>query len=125
MMLPQTNRKGASAFAKSSTVKTQLDSAHMFLMQDTSYSNRSAYKNCKPGTRKECHAYLDSLASIVEADGTDNVRRAYEEKIDIFNTTETLYRFFLPRDFEDPTSGKFWGAIRNMLEVSAIPHTLP
>lgn len=117
MMLPQTNRKGAPAFTKSSTVKTQLDSAHMFLMQDTSYSNRSAYKSCKPGTRKECHAYLDSLASIVEADGTDDVRRAYEEKIDIFNTTETLYRFFLPQDFEDPTSGKFWGAIRNMLEL--------
>ncbi|KAF7542504.1 hypothetical protein G7Z17_g11507 [Cylindrodendrum hubeiense] len=117
MMLPKPNRKRASAFAQNTAVKAQLDSAHMFLMQDTSYSNRSAYKSCQTATRKECYEYLNWLASKVEDNGTEEVRRAYEEKIDIFNTTETLYRFFIPRDFEDPTSRKFWGAVRSMLEL--------
>ncbi|KAH7171172.1 hypothetical protein EDB81DRAFT_851830 [Dactylonectria macrodidyma] len=120
LMLPQANRKRTSTSTQSVAVKAQLDSVDKFLTQSTSYSNRSAYKSCKSATRKECHEYLAGIASDVEANGTEEVRRAYEEKIDIFNTSKTLYRFFLPQDFEGPTSGKFWGAIRIMLELKQL-----
>ncbi|KAH7163280.1 hypothetical protein B0J13DRAFT_538265 [Dactylonectria estremocensis] len=120
LLLPQVNRKRTSASTQSTTVKAHLNSVDTFLTQNTSYSERSAYKKCISRTRRECHEYLAGIASDVEVNGTEEVRRAYEEKIDIFNTSKTLYSFFLPQDFEDPTSGKFWGAIRSMLELKQL-----
>ncbi|KAK7423282.1 hypothetical protein QQX98_001072 [Neonectria punicea] len=120
MTLLPGDRKRTSAFAEKTAVKTQLDAAHKFLMWDTSYSNRRAYESCEPSTMKECREYLSSLASEVGDNGTDEVRRAYEEKIDVFNAAEMLHKFFLPRNTDDPTSGKFWGAIRKMLQLRAL-----
>ncbi|KAJ4272093.1 hypothetical protein NW762_000803 [Fusarium torreyae] len=80
-------------------LEAQLDAAERFLTSETTYSDRKAYKFCKTATRKECYDYLAGLADRVEDDGSDDVRRAYEEKIDIFNAADIIYTSFLPMDF--------------------------
>lgn len=104
--------------AGSATLEAQLEAAEKFITAETTYSNRKTYTSCREATKIECYLYLASLADRVEAEGSDPVRRAYEEKIDIFNAADVIYSFFLPTEFEGPMSGKFWGAIRIMIEVS-------
>lgn len=92
--------------------------AEKFLTQETTFSNRRAYKDSTESTRDEAYVYLTSLAQKVEESGSDSVRLAYEKRIDIFNAADSLYGLFLPKGFDDPTSRKFWGALRKMLTVS-------
>ncbi|KAF4455091.1 hypothetical protein F53441_2530 [Fusarium austroafricanum] len=99
-------------------LEVQLDAAEKFLTGDTTYSDRKAYKTCKEATRKECYDYLAELASRVEDDESDSLRRAYEEKIDIFNAADIVFSFFLPLSFDGPMVGRFWGAIRTMIELT-------
>lgn len=106
--------------AGSATLEAQLEAAEKFITAETTYSNRKTYKSCKESTKMECYLYLAGLADRVEAQGSDQVRRAYEEKIDIFNAADVIYNFFLPANFEGPMAGKFWGALRTMLEVSYV-----
>ncbi|KAM5356047.1 hypothetical protein ACJ41O_002693 [Fusarium nematophilum] len=103
-----------------SSLEAHLDAAERFLAVETTYSNRKAYKSCRGATRKECYGYMKSLADGVEKSASDDVRRSYEVKIDIFNAADVIYTFFLPIAFEDPTSSKFWGAVRSMIELSIL-----
>ncbi|KAF4448955.1 hypothetical protein FALBO_16728 [Fusarium albosuccineum] len=109
--------EGLRATTGLTSLKTQLAAAEKFLTVETTYSNRKAYKCCEVSTRTECYAYLTSLADRVEEDGSDKMRRTYEEKIDIFNAADIMYAFFLPMEFEGPMSGKFWGAVRKMIHL--------
>ncbi|KAM0564102.1 hypothetical protein ACHAPJ_000311 [Fusarium lateritium] len=101
-------------------LEAQLDAAERFLTSETTYSDRKAYKFCKTATRKECYDYLAGLADGVEDDGSDDVRRAYEEKIDIFNAADVIYTSFLPMDFTCSMADKFWGAVRTIIELSIL-----
>ncbi|KAM0437708.1 hypothetical protein ACHAPT_002073 [Fusarium lateritium] len=112
--------RGLATMAGSATLEAQLEAAERFITVETTYSNRKTYKSCQEGTKMECYLYLTGLADRVEVDGSDHVRRAYEEKIDIFNAADVIYNFFLPADFEGPMSGKFWGALRTMIELSIL-----
>jgi hypothetical protein len=40
----------------------------------------------------------------------------------VFNAADTLFRCFLPVDFEGPTVGQYWGAVQSLVDVS---ETLP
>lgn len=99
-------------------LEVQLDAAERFLTCETTYSDRKAYKSCETATRSECYDYLAGLASRVEDDGSDIVRRTYEERVDIFNAVDIVYTFFLPLNFNGSMVGKFWGAVRTLIEVS-------
>ncbi|CAJ0546131.1 Ff.00g096040.m01.CDS01 [Fusarium sp. VM40] len=101
-------------------LEVQLDAAERFLTCETTYSDRKAYKSCETATRSECYDYLAGLASRVEDDGSDIVRRTYEERVDIFNAVDIVYTFFLPLNFNGSMVGKFWGAVRTLIELSIL-----
>ncbi|KAF9763786.1 hypothetical protein IL306_002999 [Fusarium sp. DS 682] len=101
-------------------LEAQLDAAETFLTCDTTYADRKAYKTCKEATRKECYDYLVELSSRVEDDESDSLQHAYEEKIDIFNAADVVYSFFLPIGFNGPMVGKFWGAVRSIIELTML-----
>lgn len=98
-------------------LEAQLDAAETFLTCDTTYTDRKAYKTCKEATRKECYDYLVELSGRIEEVESDSLRRAYEEKVDVFNAADIVYSFFLPTNFQGPMVGKFWGAVRSITEV--------
>ncbi|KAF4997797.1 hypothetical protein FGRMN_3635 [Fusarium graminum] len=104
-------------------LEVQLDAAERFLTCETNYSDRKVYKTCKTATRSECFKYLTELSDRVENDGSDTVRRTYEERVDVFNAADIIYTFFLPMDFDGPMVGKFWGAIRTLIELSSLNDT--
>ncbi|KAF4342600.1 hypothetical protein FBEOM_3457 [Fusarium beomiforme] len=101
-------------------LEAQLDAAETFLTCNTTYADRKAYKTCKESTRKECYDYLVELSSLVEEDESDSSQRAYEEKIDVFNAADVVYSFFLPTSFNGPMVGKFWGAVRSIIELTML-----
>lgn len=87
-------------------------------MHETSFSNRKEYKGAKESNRDEVLNYLKGIAGKVDEDGTDEVRRAYEERIDIFTAADLVHGLFLPNGFDDPTSKKFWGSLKEIVKVS-------
>ncbi|PCD45437.1 hypothetical protein AU210_000871 [Fusarium oxysporum f. sp. radicis-cucumerinum] len=101
-------------------LEAQLDAAETFLTCDTTYTDRKAYKTCKEATRKECYDYLVELSGRIEEVESDSLRRAYEEKVDVFNAADIVYSFFLPTNFQGPMVGKFWGAVRSITEVTML-----
>ncbi|KAF4963227.1 hypothetical protein FZEAL_10947, partial [Fusarium zealandicum] len=109
-VLTLVSRGFKSTQARFAPLEAQLSAAESFLTAETTYSNRKAYKICQTSTRSECYGYLAGLADQVEDKAADDVRRAYDEKVDIFNAADVIYTFFLPMDFADPMSSKFWGA---------------
>ncbi|KAH6898806.1 hypothetical protein B0T10DRAFT_120301 [Thelonectria olida] len=122
MMLPRAISKASASMSGISALKLHLESAHQFLLSSTSYSSRKLYKDCQSSTRKECYDYLEGLPARVDMDQSNALRSLYEAKVDIFNAAEILYEFFLPFNCEDPTSGKFWGAIRVFLNLRTVDH---
>lgn len=114
----QHKRFGISSATSVELLKGQLLAAEKFLTKETTFSNRKAYKDSNESTRDAAYNYLTSLAQKVDDDGSDSVRLAYEKRVDIFNAADSLYRLFLPKGFDDPTSRKFWGALQKMLIVS-------
>ncbi|KAI1065854.1 hypothetical protein LB507_000357 [Fusarium sp. FIESC RH6] len=98
-------------------LEAQLSAAESFLIGETTLSERKAYKACKAGNRAECYAYLSGLSGLVEETGSDTIRRAYQEKVDIFNAADITYSFFIPLDFDGPMIDKFWGALRTLIEL--------
>ncbi|KAG5754472.1 hypothetical protein H9Q70_002923 [Fusarium xylarioides] len=101
-------------------LEAQLDAAETFLTCDTTYTDRKAYKTCKEATRKECYDYLVELAGRIEEAESDSLRRAYEEKLDIFNAVDIVYSFFLPTNFQGPMVGKLWGTVRSITELTML-----
>ncbi|PCD22539.1 hypothetical protein FGRA07_03909 [Fusarium graminearum] len=101
-------------------LEVQLNAAESFLTGETTLSERKAYKTCKSATRIECYEYLTGLAGRVEDNGSDTVRRAYQEKVDIFNAADIIYSFFIPLKFNGPMVDKFWGALRALIELPTI-----
>jgi len=118
LVLPTGGSKGIDAQNSGSEfLEAQLSAAESFLIGETTLSERKAYKTCKSGNRAECYAYLSGLSGLVEETGSDTIRRAYQEKVDIFNAADITYSFFIPLDFDGPMIDRFWGAIRTLIEV--------
>lgn len=124
MTLPQAALKPSSSTSRISDLKLHLESAHEFMSSNTSYLGRKMYKACLPSTRKECYDFLQKFPESAERDGPRTEQVMYEASIDIFNAADVLYKFFLPVDCDDPTSGKFWGAVRALLNVSPRSNTM-
>ncbi|GKU19279.1 unnamed protein product [Fusarium langsethiae] len=101
-------------------LEVQLNAAESFLTGETTLSERKAYKSCKLATRAECYEYLTELSIRVEDDGSDTIRRAYQEKVDIFNAADIIYSFFIPLKFNGPMIDNFWGAVRALIELPTI-----
>ena len=99
-------------------LKAQLNAAEKFLEEDTSWSNRKAWKIQRESNRDEVFTYLKSLAAKIDRDGDDDARRAYEDRVDLFNTVDGIHGLFLPKGFDDPTSRRFWGSLKEILNMN-------
>lgn len=99
----------------------QLQEVEEFLLYSTTMAERRAYNNCNWSSRKLVHAYLEDRGQELE-DGNEKLKKKqdYEERVDLYNAADLVYRFFLPwrLDADAPTVGKFWGAISTLVEVS-------
>ncbi|KAI7774753.1 hypothetical protein LA080_007918 [Diaporthe eres] len=94
-----------------------------FLLNQTNFTDRKAYRSCNPSSRNNVHGILEKRGSIL-SQSTDSSSRDqvdYEEDVDIFNTTDIIFRFFFPADAKVTTVGKFWGAVKFLIERGDSP----
>lgn len=106
------------------SLQTQLQEVEDYLKSSTSFSDKRAYQDCQRATRISCFEYLTDQGDATEQfKRRPKVRRDYEDRIDILNAAEVVYRFFLPLEFDGPTVRKFWGAINLLIQVSLGPDT--
>lgn len=91
-----------------------------FLLNQTNFTDRKAYRSCNPSSRNNVHGILEKRGSILSqsSDSSSRDQVDYEEDVDIFNTTDIIFRFFFPADAKVATVGKFWGAVKFLIEVS-------
>lgn len=98
-------------------LKVQLQEADNFLTHQTAFTDRKTFKACEGSSRSEVYTMLANMATQVDENGADEMRRLYEERIDVYNAASILYDLFLPKDLKDPTSKKYWGAVKEMARV--------
>lgn len=93
-----------------------------FLLNQTNFTDRKAYRGCNTSTRKNVHGILQKRGSILSqsSDSSSRDQIDYEEDVEIFNTADIIFRFFFPADAVVATVGKFWGAVKLLVEVSGI-----
>jgi hypothetical protein len=101
-------------------LRADLKELHRFLQRQTSFEDRVAYQECPQQSRNDIYALLrkeeKELAALT---GKEFKRKKiYEDKVEVVNKAETIFRFFLPSGFEGRTVGKFWGALHRLLVVS-------
>lgn len=106
----------ASSKEQAESLRVQLQEMDEFIRKETNASDRKAYQNCPEATR------LDALTSLEEqlekSKKSPQSKREFDDRVDIVNAAEIIFRFFLPLQFEGPTVGKFWGAIHRLIRVS-------
>ncbi|KAK5990918.1 hypothetical protein PT974_09193 [Cladobotryum mycophilum] len=103
----------------------QLTAADRFLTEQTSYSAQRGYKECDGATRTDVYTRLSQLAGQVEERGSDEVRLAYDLRIELFNAADTLFQFFFPVKFQGPTTGKFWGSLKKLVKIPKLDGETP
>lgn len=93
-----------------------------FLLNQTNFTDRKAYRGCNPSSRRSVHGILQKRGSILsqssDSSGRDQID--YEEDVEIFNTADIIFRFLFPADAVVATVGKFWGAVKLLIEVSGM-----
>jgi hypothetical protein len=104
-------------------VVKQLQVAEEFLLGSTTMRERRAYHMCPPSSRQLIHAYLEDRGQERDSSADDKPKKKqdYEDRVDVYNAAELVFRFFLPWRFDKdaPTVGKFWGAVQCLVGVSA------
>ncbi len=110
----------ADLFAKvdDEELRNQLQEVDDYLQNGTSFSDKKTYQSGKEATRLSSLEYLEQQASQVDK-GKNKIQKKqeYEDRIDILNAADVVFRFFLPAVYEGPTVQKYWGAIRDLVEV--------
>lgn len=100
-------------------LKRQLAEADNFMTTLSPGITRKEYADCQGSTRQQVHDCLEKEpAPDFDDDDDDDDRVAYENRIDVFNAADILFRFFLPPAIEAPTVGKFWGAVLVLCKAS-------
>jgi hypothetical protein len=118
---PAKARSGAKYDADEAlaVLKDQLALAEKFLTGQTSYADQRAYKGCGDAKRDDVYYFLVNQATQVKEKADDNIRIMHEERIDIFNAAEDIFKLFFPTTFDGPTTSKYWGAVKMFLKVPA------
>ncbi|KAI8279225.1 hypothetical protein K4K56_012772 [Colletotrichum sp. SAR 10_98] len=101
-------------------LQKQLSEVEDFLTAETNGPDRRAYLDSEASGRDEVYAYLEQQgAAIKELKNKPWKKQDYEDRVDIFNAADTLFRFFLPPLFDGPTTERFWGAVMSLVWVPA------
>lgn len=98
-------------------LKEQLVLAEIFLTNQVSYADQRAYRSCGDATREGVHHYLVKQASQVQEKASDSIRIMHEDRLEIFNAATNMFSLFFPADFDGPTTRKFWGAIKLLVQI--------
>jgi hypothetical protein len=107
-----------SADTVAMNVKDDLREIDRFLKHQTGFVEALAYKECPQHTRREVYGLLASEEKeIPNLTESDVGRQTFEQQVDLVNSAETMFTFFLPPSFEGPTVEKFWGAIYEAVRV--------
>ncbi|GKT54745.1 Mg2+ transporter [Colletotrichum tofieldiae] len=99
-------------------LQKQLSEVEEFLTAETNGPDRRAYLETETSTRNEVYLYLEQLGADMQSAKKAWRKQDYEERIDIFNAADSLFRFFLPPLFDGPTTERFWGAVMNLVRMS-------
>ncbi|OHW93088.1 Mg2+ transporter [Colletotrichum incanum] len=99
-------------------LQKQLSEVEEFLTAETNGPDRRAYLEAETSTRNEVYLYLEQLGADMQSTKKAWKKQDYEERIDIFNAADSLFRFFLPPLFDGPTTERFWGAVMNLVRMS-------
>ena len=94
----------------------QLQEMEEFLTKETSRIDRQVYQSCYESSRAACLKYLEQQA--VAAKKNPSSKRYFENRVDILNAAEIVFRLYLPLQSDGPTVKKFWGAIYRLVQVS-------
>jgi hypothetical protein len=114
---PQSNPT-VSADTVAMNVNDDLKEMDRFLKYQTGFVEALAYKECPQHTRREVYELLASQEKeIPNLTESDMGRQIFEQQVDLVNSAEAMFTFFLPPSFEGPTVEKFWGAIYQAVNV--------
>ncbi|KAK1970693.1 hypothetical protein LY78DRAFT_569497 [Colletotrichum sublineola] len=98
-------------------LQRQLAEVEEFLTAETNGPDRRSYLEAETSTRNEVYSYLEQLGTDLYSTPKAWKKQEYEDRIDIFNAADSLFRFFLPPLFDGPTTDRFWGAVMNLVRV--------
>ncbi|KAM4059652.1 corA-like Mg2+ transporter protein [Hirsutella rhossiliensis] len=112
---PPADPGAASSAAELEALNKQLEAAERFLLGKTSYAQQRAYRSCRGATRADVRAYLADRGDEVEAKASDSMRRAYEERVNIFHAADALFQLFFPRGFDGPTTSQYWASVKSLV----------
>ncbi|OIW34428.1 hypothetical protein CONLIGDRAFT_566188 [Coniochaeta ligniaria NRRL 30616] len=108
----------ASSQEQVESLRMQLQEMEDFLRNETNRLDRQAYESCPEATRLAALAYLEEQSAAVKKNS--HLKRDFEDRVDVLNAAEIVFRFFLPLESGGPTVGKFWGAIHRIVQVSTL-----
>lgn len=111
----------SAANVKLDALTQQLQEVENFLITSTKFSDKRAYEGVREEKRVSSCQYLEKVGLRMEnkkGQPRPLRRKQYEERIDIFNAADIIFRFFLPLGYDGPTVKKFWGAVRILVQVS-------
>lgn len=116
----QSTPADSSAGIDTEMVVKQLQEIETYILCSTGTRDRSAYSRCGTSSRRAVHDYL-AEHSIETEQRNSGTKKQYEARVNLYNAADLVFRFFLPWmvDSQAPTVGKFWGALRSLVEVSA------
>lgn len=106
-----------SSQEQAESLRMQLQEIEDFLSNETNRLDRQAYKNCPEATHLAALTYLEEQAATVKRNS--HLKRDFEDRVDVLNAAEIVFRFFLPLESEGPTVRKYWGAIHRIVQVSS------
>jgi hypothetical protein len=98
----------------------QLQEMDDFLRNDANRHDRHAYQICPGATRLDALTYLEEQSLAVKKNS--HLKRDFDDRVDVFNAADIVFRFFLPLEHVGPTVEKFWGAIRRIVQVIISPN---
>jgi len=86
---------------------------------NTRRHDQRAYKECGEATHNEVRSELERIieTGILTQGDDSRLKTSLQDRIDIFNAAVVVFKFFLPLQFEG-LGVKFWGALKQLLDVS-------
>jgi hypothetical protein len=102
-------------------LEDHMEKVEDFLIHRTSFSDSKAYKACSSLLQIDVQSTIENEGKVLlDSDTPSEKLKAHEDLIDIFNTADSLFQFFLPMTSKTPTAMKFWGAVHRIVRVSCM-----
>ncbi|PQE06267.1 Mg2+ transporter protein [Rutstroemia sp. NJR-2017a BBW] len=102
-------------------LEDHMEKVEDFLIHRTSFTDSRAYKACSSLLRADVRSILENDGKVLlDSDTPSEKLKAHEDLIDIFNTADSIFQFFLPMTSKTSTALKFWGAVHRTVRVSCM-----